>query len=156
MSKRLILPLGALLLAGTLVAPEANAARYTDEADSLYAVAGALYVDGRYRDAIPVFLRVIELDPGRGNAHALLGGAYLQVGDYANAIGSFERALKLDEGIKLAYLGLVAANYFTERIEAAEGWVDRLIPILSQEEQSRYLARLSTQFPRIRLPRVPS
>lgn len=156
MLKRLLLPVGALLLAGTLVAPEANAARYTDEADSLYAVAGGLYVDGRYRDAIPVFLRVIELDPGRGNAHALLGGAYLQVGDYANAIGSFERALKLDEGIKLAYLGLVAANYFTERIEAAEGWVDRLIPILSQEEQSHYLARLSTQFPRIRLPRVPS
>lgn len=156
MSQRLTVLVGTLLFVGTLVAPDAEAAKYTDEADSLYAVAGAMYVEGRYRDAIPMFLRVTELDPDRGNAHALLGGAYLQVGDYSNAIGSFERALELDEGIKLAYLGLVAANYFTERIDAAEGWVDRLIPILSREEQHDYLARLSTQFPRINIPRVPS
>jgi len=125
---------------------------FTDEADSLYALGGEFYVEGRYSDAVPLFRRVIELDPLHGNAHALLGGSYLHIGDYANAIGAFERAIELDDGIRLAYLGLVAANYFTERIEAAEHWLERLASILSGDERSRYLATLSNQFPRLTLP----
>ncbi len=125
---------------------------FTDEADSLYVLAGELYVEGRYADAVPLFLRVLELKPQHGNAHALLGGSYLHLGDYGNAIGAFERAIELDDGIRLAYLGLVAANYFTERMEAAELWLERLVSILSGDERSRYLATISTQFPRLTLP----
>ncbi|MEJ2152772.1 MAG: tetratricopeptide repeat protein, partial [Gemmatimonadota bacterium] len=116
---------------------------FTDEADSLYVLAGELYVEGRYADAVPLFLRVVELKPQYGNAHALLGGSYLHLGDYGNAIGAFERAIELDDGIRLAYLGLVAANYFTERMEAAELWLERLVSILSGDERSRYLATIS-------------
>lgn len=118
-----------------------------DEADSLFQIAGQLYAQERYREAIPVFLKVVELDPRHENAYALLGGAYFRLGDYVQAIGAFERSLELDEGIKLSYLGLVASNYLTERVETAREWVERMVPILTGEERERYLASLSRQFP---------
>ena len=124
----------------------------TDEADSLYTLAGKLYSEGRYREAIPLFQRVVTLDGRNANAYALLGGSYFQLGDYGAAIDAFERALQLDEGIKLAYLGLVASNYMTDRIEAARGWVQRMVPILDSHERDRYLASLSEQFPLLELP----
>ncbi len=123
-----------------------------DEADSLFVVAGRLYAQRRFQDAIPLFLRVIEIDSRNGNAYALLGGSYFQLGDYPQAIGAFERAIQLDEGIKLAYIGLVSANYMTQRIADAQLWLLRLIPILSGDEKERYLATLSSQFPALELP----
>lgn len=148
-----------LLLALALAAPAAHARPVetqtpliTDEADSLYALGGKLYSEGRYREAIPVFQRVVALDGRHANAFALLGGSYFRMGDYGAAIDAFERALQLDEGIKLAYLGLVAANYMTDRIEAARGWVQRMVPILDSHERDRYLASLSEQFPLLELP----
>lgn len=122
------------------------------EADSLYALAGKLYSEGRYREAIPLFQRVVDLDARNANAYALLGGSFFKLGDYGAAIDAFERALELDEGIKLAYLGLVASNYLTDRIEAARGWVQRMVPILTSHERDRYLASLSKQFPLLELP----
>lgn len=122
-----------------------------DTVETLYQRAGDLYESQHYEEAIPLFNRVVDLDPRHGNAYALLGGSYLQLGDYPQAIRSFERALQLDEGIKLAYLGLVAANYFTERVEDARQWVNRMIPILTGEERARYLATIADQFPRLEL-----
>jgi len=135
------------------VEPSAGAvAVATEESDSLFTVAGRLYAQRRYSEAIPLFLEVIELDSTNGNAYALLGGSYFQLGDYAEAIGAFERAIQLDEGIKLAYLGLVAANYMTERATDAQQWLLKLIPLLNGEERDRYLATLSSQFPGLELP----
>ncbi|MFN2383009.1 MAG: tetratricopeptide repeat protein [Gemmatimonadota bacterium] len=123
----------------------------TEPADSLYARAGRLYAERRFRDAIPLFLQVVAQNPRNGNAFALLGGSYLQLGDYPQAIGAFERSLELDEGIKLAYLGLVASNYFTERMDSSRQWVRRLVPLLTGDERDRYLAMFSAQFPRLDL-----
>lgn len=135
------------------VTPSADAVIIaTGESDSLFTVAGRLYAQRRYSEAIPLFLQVIELDSSNGNAYALLGGSYFQLGDYSQAIGAFERAIQLDEGIKLAYLGLVSANYLTERVSDAQQWMLRLIPILTGEERDRYLATLSSQFPGLELP----
>ncbi|MGH7542877.1 MAG: tetratricopeptide repeat protein [Gemmatimonadota bacterium] len=147
-----------LILALALAAPAASARPVapqapliTDEADSLYALGGKLYSEGHYSEAIPLFQRVVALDGRNANAYALLGGSYFQMGDYGAAIAAFERALQLDEGIKLAYLGLVASNYMTDRIEAARGWVQRMVPILDSHERDRYLASLSEQFPLLEL-----
>lgn len=134
------------------VDPASTMAVATDEADSLFTVAGRFYAQRRYSEAIPLFLRVIELDSTNGNAYALLGGSYFQLGDYSQAIGAFERAIQLDEGIKLAYLGLVSANYLTQRVADAQQWMLRLIPILTGEEKDRYMATLSSQFPGLQLP----
>ena len=121
--------------------------RSTDNPDSLYAKAGDFYAARQYREAIPLFERVVELDPRNANAFALLGGSYFQLGDYPRAISAFEQALRLDEGIKLAYLGLVAANYLSQRVVQAQEWVQKLVPILTGEERERYLAMISAQFP---------
>ena len=146
--------LAAGMLAGAIILPDAAEASTAplpavspDESDSLYAVAGGLYAARRYREAIPLFERVVEVDPRNGNAYALLGGSYFQLGDYPRAIAAFEQALRLDEGIKLAYLGLVGANYLSQRVEQAQEWVRRLVPILTGEERERYLAMISAQFP---------
>ncbi len=144
-----------LLLALSITAPAAQARTLapetpgvaTDEADSLYTLAGELYSEGRYSEAIPIFKRVVDLDERNANAFALLGGSYFHLGDYGAAIDAFERSLELDEGIKLAYLGLVASNYLTDRIDAAREWVRRMVPILTSHERDRYLASLSEQFP---------
>jgi tetratricopeptide (TPR) repeat protein len=148
----LALAIAAPAIAARPVAPEAPLRIATDEADSLYALGGQLYSEGRYREAIPLFQRVVALDGRNANAYALLGGSYFQLGDYGAAIDAFERALQLDEGIKLAYLGLVASNYLTDRIGAARGWVQRMVPILDNHERDRYLADLSEQFPLLELP----
>jgi Flp pilus assembly protein TadD len=124
----------------------------TEEADSLFVQAGRLYAQRRFSEAIPLFQRVVELEPRHGNAYALLGGSYFQLGDYHQAIRAFEQALALDEGIKLAYIGLVAANYLTRRVENAQEWLVRLVPLLNGEERDRYLATLSSQFPELTLP----
>jgi tetratricopeptide (TPR) repeat protein len=148
--------LAAGILAGALILPGAAGASpitspaasiSTDESDSLYVKAGDLYAAHNYREAIPLFEKVVELDPRNANAFALLGGSYFQLGDYPRAITAFEQALRLDEGIKLAYLGLVAANYLSERVGQAQEWVQRLVPILTGEERERYLAMISAQFP---------
>lgn len=151
---------GAALLPGRLdaapsIALEVRPATHLAgdaESDSLFTAAGQLYAQRRFREAIPLFLRVVELDPRHGNAFALLGGSYFQLGDYAEAIGAFERALQLDEGIKLAYIGLVAANYLSSRVESAQHWLVQLIPLLTGEERDRYLATLSSQFPELPIP----
>ncbi|MBW3660137.1 MAG: tetratricopeptide repeat protein [Gemmatimonadetes bacterium] len=141
----------ASALPGVEKATATTPAAPTDTVETLYSTAGDLYAEQRYREAIPLFRHVVELAPRHGNAYALLGGSYLQLGDYPRAIGAFERALELDEGIKLAYLGLVAANYLTERVEDARGWVNRMIPILTGEERERYLATIADQFPLLQL-----
>lgn len=135
----------------TRAATPAESLAPADTVEALFTTAGSLYEQHRYRDAIPLFERVVDLDPRHGNAYALLGGSYLQLGDYPRAIQAFERALELDEGIKLAYLGLVAANYLTERVEDARGWVQRMIPILTGEERERYLATIADQFPLLQI-----
>lgn len=132
-------PLGA----SSFAAADADA----DSIDALYSRAGQLYATQQYQEAIPLFLRVVKLDPRNGNAFALLGGAYFQLGDYSRAIDAFEQALQLDEGIKLAYIGLVASNYLTERVELAQHWLRRMVPILSGDERERYLAMIGDQFP---------
>jgi Flp pilus assembly protein TadD len=146
--------LAAATLAAALMLPGAAAASTStspaispDNPDSLYALAGDLYASHRYGEAIPIFEQVVKLDPRNGNAFALLGGSYFQLGDYPRAIAAFEQALKLDEGIKLAYLGLVGANYMSQRVAMAQEWVRRLVPILTGEERERYLAMISAQFP---------
>lgn len=140
----LALPSGARadLATSSVMAP-------ADTVDAMFQRAGDLYADQEYGQAIPLFNRIVELDPRHGNAYALLGGSYFQLGDYPRAIDAFERAIQLDEGIKLAYLGLVASNYLTERVDDARHWLDRLIPILTGEERERYLATITNQFPRL-------
>lgn len=115
--------------------------------DSLYTLAGELYSTQRYVEAIPLFQQVLSLDPRFANAYALLGSSFLHLGVYEDAIVNFEKALLLDEGIKLAYLGLIAANYYTSRLEVAQKWARKVLPVLSPGEKGRWIALFERKFP---------
>ncbi len=119
--------------------------------DSLYVLAGQLYSTERYVEAIPLFEQVLSLDPEFANAYALLGSSFLHLGVYEKAISNFERALKLDEGIKLAYLGLVAANYYTANLEVAQKWARKCMPVLSPSEKDRWVSLFGRKFPELRI-----
>jgi tetratricopeptide (TPR) repeat protein len=132
-------PRAVALPRGSAAAPE----------DSIYTLAGQLYATKRYMEAIPLFEEVIALNPRFANAYALLGSSFLHLGIYEKAIANFEKALKLDEGIKLAYLGLVVANYYTSKIEAAQKWARKCLPVLSPGEKNRWLAMFQKKFPEL-------
>lgn len=117
--------------------------------DSIYRVAGKLYSTERYAEAIPLFEQVLSLEPRFANAYALLGSSFLHLGFYDKAIANFEKALGLDEGIKLAYLGLITANYYTAKIEVAQKWARKCLPVLSPGEKGRWLSFLEKKFPEL-------
>lgn len=136
-------------LSGIRPAHAASAADGAAPGDSLYEEAGRLYATERYVEAIPLFEQVIALDPTFANAYALLGSAFLHLGDYEGAITNFEKALRLDEGIKLAYIGLITANYFTARIDDAQRWARKCMPVLSPHEKERWITFLERKFPEV-------
>lgn len=138
-----------LAVAGTRPVHALAGADAAAPGDSLYAEAGRLYATERYVEAIPLFEQVVALDPTFANAYALLGSAFLHLGAYDEAIVNFEKALRFDEGIKLAYIGLIAANYFTSRIEVAQKWARKCMPVLSPHEKDRWVAFLERKFPEV-------
>jgi tetratricopeptide (TPR) repeat protein len=137
------------LVAGSRPAAASPAPGAAAPVDSLYSLAGELYSTQRYVEAIPIFEQVLLLDPGFANAYALLGSSFLHLGVYEKAIMNFESALRFDEGIKLAYLGLIAANYYTSRIDVAQMWARKCLPVLSTAEQDRWLALFEKKFPEL-------
>lgn len=119
--------------------------------DSLYVLAGKLYTTERYVEAIPVFEQVVSVDPYFANAYALLGSSFLHLGVYGKAIANFEKALRLDEGIKLAYLGLIASHYYTANLEVARKWARKCLPVLSPSEKNRWVSLLDRKFPELEI-----
>ena len=119
--------------------------------DSLYALAGRLYATERYVDAIPLFERVLSINPRFANAYALLGSSFLHLGVYEKAIANFEKALRLDEGIKLAYLGLITAYYYTSDLDQARKWAKKCMPVLSPGEKDRWVSLLARKFPELQV-----
>ena len=57
--------------------------------------AGALLFARRYDEAIEKITQYIELGPGHGNAHFMLGFMYEAKGMYADAIREFQKAIKI-------------------------------------------------------------
>jgi tetratricopeptide (TPR) repeat protein len=91
--------------------------------DALIALGNAYVVAGRNADAIRIFSRLLELDPGNALAYQNLGTAQLQQKDYKTAEASLRRAVQLDPSLAGAYtaLGVVLAS--TGRTaEAIEAW----------------------------------
>jgi tetratricopeptide (TPR) repeat protein len=137
------------LAAGSRPAAALPSVAETAPEDSIYALAGQLYRTQRYVEAIPLFEQVLSLNPRFGNAYALLGSSFLHLGIYEKAIANFEKALGLDEGIKLAYLGLITANYYTANLEAAQKWARKCIPVLSPAEKDRWVSFFQKKFPEL-------
>ena len=65
---------------------------------------------GRYAEAEPYFLAVLDADPGNASAHFNLGYTYDKRGEFEKAIGAFRKATRLNPKIDRAWYGLGLAH----------------------------------------------
>lgn len=85
-------------LEANLAAAEAAYARTPENADSIIWVGRRLAYLARYRDAIDMFTRGVELHPDDARMYRHRGHRYITVRELDNAIADFERAAELIRG----------------------------------------------------------
>jgi arylsulfatase A-like enzyme/Tfp pilus assembly protein PilF len=91
--------------------------------DALIALGNAYVVAGRNADAIRIFTRLLELDPGNALAYQNLGTAQLQAKNLREAESSLRRAVELDPSLAGAYTALGVLLATTGRkAEAIDAW----------------------------------
>lgn len=106
--------------------PDSVQQKYSDD----FYKATDLCTRKQYREAIPIFEKIIEKDPQVSEYHRNLGQAYEELGDYQNAIDSLIEALRLNPKNNWALLLMgniyirnesdvkTALTYFDQIIEA--------------------------------------
>ncbi|NLF14581.1 MAG: FHA domain-containing protein [Anaerolineaceae bacterium] len=103
---------------------EELSARAPEDARPEAGWAWALILDDRAQDALPHAQRAAELDPEDAGAAAMLGRAYLDLGDGAEALVHAEKAVELQpaNALALAILAEVqmAAGQMNEAVENAD------------------------------------
>ncbi|MBI3664857.1 MAG: tetratricopeptide repeat protein [Acidobacteria bacterium] len=79
----------------------------------------ALADQGRYAEAVPHFLRAIQIKPNHAHAHYNLGLAALREGKLAEAAGRFEQAVRVEPAFAAAHNDLANTYAALGRLEAA-------------------------------------
>lgn len=77
----------------------------------LYQVALFYYRQEAWRDAIPLFQKVIKLNPDHASAHNYLGTIFRSMGCNLDALKSFRKSLEIDPDYSVGYLNL-SYTYF--------------------------------------------
>ena len=107
MRRRLLICLLAAGLAftgtGRVARAQSPAPAATDTAQSLYERARGLYKLQKYRDAIDLLNRAIQLDNTIPKAYVLRGDALASDGDDRAALKDYDRAIVLDSDYEYAY-----------------------------------------------------
>jgi tetratricopeptide (TPR) repeat protein len=99
------------------------ASRTGEDADPgvLVAQGDALNAQGRYQDAVPLFERVLRMQPDDFEALRGLGSAYLSTARYADAVQVCQRATRVRADSSVAWSRLaVALGYAKHQSEALE------------------------------------
>jgi tetratricopeptide (TPR) repeat protein len=82
---------------------------------------------GRYQEAIPLFKKAIQLNPGSANAYNNLGAALVHLGEYEEAVKQYQLSIKLDPYYFKAYCnlgGLLAKmGHYPEALEALKSTI---------------------------------
>lgn len=74
---------------------------------TMFQLAAQLVTEGRHRDAIPVYRRILEDEPRSTEAMLNLGAAHVAVADTAEAIRVYQRAVEVDSA---GFFGTTAAR----------------------------------------------
>ncbi len=83
-------------------------------------------------EAIPLFKRAVELDPGFAMAYASLGTAYLNVGEIETAAGHYTKAFQLREQVSEPEKFYISAHYY----DTAVGDLNKAIEIYELWKQT--------------------
>ncbi len=83
--------------------------------------AGSFTKVDRYREALPLFLRKVQIEPEAASNHRELGCCYSKTGDLDNAVKEFTRAANLDPNNPVYYNDLGLAYYELRLLAEAQG-----------------------------------
>ncbi|MET9897909.1 tetratricopeptide repeat protein [Streptomyces sp. NPDC006446] len=97
----------------------------------------ALRIEERHQEAITVFRRVLERDPGNVSALGCLGAAYRDLKDYAAALTCLDRALAAESDYAYAYDQRAHVFLATGRTERALADWERLIALGGDGDTAR-------------------
>lgn len=86
----------------------------------LYAEGTQFFNQGRYQDAVTVWLKQFSLAPNNGNIANNIGIAYRRLGQHDTAIEFHKRAIELDPQFGHAYYSLGLAHYDRNEYEEAK------------------------------------
>jgi len=84
---------------------------------------------GLYREAISIFSRVVERDPGYRDSVSNLGFCYYEVGDDADADRFLTRDIEIDSRFPDPYICLGLTRQRLHRLEEAEALIRRAIEV---------------------------
>lgn len=94
------------------------------DSDELMHLALHASAQAQTEQAIGYLKRVIELQPGHGKAHYLLGALHAEIGLYDRAVSEIERAIELHVDLPTAYFQLGLLHITAGRItEAMAAWM---------------------------------
>ena len=88
----------------------------------------ALAMEGKWKEAVGVNLRLIEVFPDDVEAHNRLGRAYLEMGEYSRSEEAYQRTRKIDPYNTIAEKNLQRLARLKENAGGVAGSVDRLEP----------------------------
>lgn len=91
----------------------------TKTAAQLHAEGNKLFSQGRYQDAITVWLKEFSLDPNNANTANNIGIAYRNLGEQSTAIKYHKRAIELNPQFGHGYYSLGLAHYDRKEYEEA-------------------------------------
>ena len=112
-------------------------------ADLLHLLATNLMAQGNNRDAIPHLLQVLDLQPGRVEAHFHLAQAQSALGDDILAEQGYARALALKPDFVEAMSNLANVQRSAGQVENAERWLRRALELKPDFAEAAYnLGRL--------------
>jgi predicted aspartyl protease/Flp pilus assembly protein TadD len=89
----------------------------------------ALLKQRKLQEAYEQAMHVLNADPRRARAHAVLGTILVTIGDFDSAARYFRTALALDEREALAMAGLGMIDFYENRVENAFAKLERAVTI---------------------------
>jgi len=100
-----------------------------DNAKARLGLSFALLKQRKLQEAYEQAMHVLNADPRRARAHALLGTILVTIGDFDSAARYFRTALALDEREALAMAGLGMIDFYENRVENAFAKLERAVTI---------------------------
>ena len=105
----------------------------------VHRIAGLLKANsGRYEQAIPEYLRAIELDPRNGDAYRRLGEAYQTIEELESALAAFLKASEIDPKQYRNYRDLGDFYFQQARYKEAAKHLAKAVALAPDEQHTHY------------------
>jgi tetratricopeptide (TPR) repeat protein len=111
----------------------------TKSAGALHAEGLRLYRQGRYKEAIEVWLEELEITPKNANTHNNIGIAYYYLGDYESSVLYHKKAIELNNNFGHGYFSLGRAYIEVGKNEEAKQALSKAIELRFKPYGAFYL-----------------